>query len=131
MLVFHSALASYRVDQFNLLNELFELEVVFLLDNLLYFKFDQDSLKNQCKFKISYLLKGPKIGIRYFRFGVLRKIREMKPDIVLSKYKIAIQINGCFWHGHSNCKYFVLPKTRTKWWKEKIEKKVQGLRLEV
>lgn len=84
MLVFHSALASYRVDQFNLLNELFELEVVFLLDNLLYFKFDQDSLKNQCNFKISYLLKGPKIGVRYFRFGVLRKIREMKPDIVLS-----------------------------------------------
>lgn len=45
-----------------------------------------------------------------------------KPDIVLPKYRTIILINGCFWHGHENCKYFQLPKTRTKWWKEKIEK---------
>ncbi|MBU8891457.1 MAG: DNA mismatch endonuclease Vsr [Bacteroidales bacterium] len=43
-----------------------------------------------------------------------------KPDIVLSKYKTIIFVHGCFWHGHESCKYFVLPKTRTKWWKEKI-----------
>ena len=43
-----------------------------------------------------------------------------KPDLVLKKYNTAIFINGCFWHGHDNCKYFSLPKTRTEWWKEKI-----------
>ncbi|HSY77701.1 MAG TPA: DNA mismatch endonuclease Vsr [Bacteroidia bacterium] len=43
-----------------------------------------------------------------------------KPDIVLPKYNIAIFINGCFWHGHNNCRYFVIPKTRTQWWTAKI-----------
>jgi DNA mismatch endonuclease (patch repair protein) len=45
-----------------------------------------------------------------------------KPDIVLSKFKTVIFVNGCFWHGHEGCKYFVIPKTRTKWWIEKINK---------
>jgi len=39
-----------------------------------------------------------------------------KPDIVLPKYKTVIFINGCFWHGHKECKFFVVPKTRTEWW---------------
>lgn len=43
-----------------------------------------------------------------------------KPDIVLPKYKTIIQIHGCFWHKHSGCKYFVVPKTRTEWWLKKI-----------
>jgi DNA mismatch endonuclease, patch repair protein len=43
-----------------------------------------------------------------------------KPDIVLPKYKSVIFINGCFWHGHKGCNYFVVPKTRTEWWVEKI-----------
>lgn len=48
-----------------------------------------------------------------------------KPDIVLPKYKTVIQIHGCFWHGHENCRYFVLPKTRTEWWKKKISNTVE------
>ncbi len=44
-----------------------------------------------------------------------------KPDIVLPRYKTVIFIHGCFWHGHNNCKYFVIPKTRTAWWLNKIE----------
>lgn len=44
-----------------------------------------------------------------------------KPDIILSKYKTLVFINGCFWHGHENCKYFILPKTKTEWWRNKIE----------
>jgi DNA mismatch endonuclease, patch repair protein len=43
-----------------------------------------------------------------------------KPDIVLPKYKTVIFIHGCFWHGHKNCKYFKIPKTRTQWWADKI-----------
>ena len=43
-----------------------------------------------------------------------------KPDVVLTKYKSVIFINGCFWHGHEGCKYYVVPKTRTEWWMEKI-----------
>jgi DNA mismatch endonuclease, patch repair protein len=43
-----------------------------------------------------------------------------KPDIVLPKYKTVIFVHGCFWHGHENCKYYVVPKTRTDWWLNKI-----------
>lgn len=43
----------------------------------------------------------------------------------MPKYKTVIFINGCFWHGHENCKYFVVPKTKTEWWLEKINRTKQ------
>ena len=55
-----------------------------------------------------------------FRYRLNLKHLPGKPDIVLAKYKTVIFINGCFWHGHHGCKYFVVPKTRTEWWLEKI-----------
>jgi len=42
------------------------------------------------------------------------------PDIVITKNKIVIFINGCFWHMHKNCINYVEPKTNTDFWKEKI-----------
>ncbi len=56
-----------------------------------------------------------------FRYRLNAKILPGKPDIVLPKYKTVIFINGCFWHGHKGCKYFVVPKTRTEWWLNKIK----------
>lgn len=44
-----------------------------------------------------------------------------KPDIVLPKYKTVIFVNGCFWHKHNGCKYFVWPKSNPEFWKSKIE----------
>lgn len=44
-----------------------------------------------------------------------------KPDIVLPKYKIVVFVNGCFWHGHEGCKYFVPPKTNTEFWFAKFQ----------
>lgn len=43
-----------------------------------------------------------------------------KPDIVLPKYKTVIFVNGCFWHGHEGCRYFVWPKNNAEFWKNKI-----------
>ncbi|MGD9995070.1 MAG: very short patch repair endonuclease [Salinivirgaceae bacterium] len=60
-----------------------------------------------------------------FRFRLNYNKLPGKPDIVLPKYKTVIFINGCFWHGHQNCKYFVIPKTRTEWWLEKINGTIQ------
>ena len=48
-----------------------------------------------------------------------------KPDIVLPKYKTVIFVNGCFWHKHEGCKYFVWPKNNADFWKSKIEKNVE------
>ena len=59
-----------------------------------------------------------KNGIRY-RLHV--KDLPGKPDIVLPKYKTVIFVHGCFWHGHEGCKYYVVPKTRTEWWLNKIQ----------
>jgi len=55
-----------------------------------------------------------------FRYRLHDKSLPGKPDIVLSKYKTAIFVHGCFWHGHEDCKYYVVPKTRTEWWLNKI-----------
>ncbi len=43
-----------------------------------------------------------------------------KPDIVLPKYKTCIFVNGCFWHKHEGCRYFVWPKNNAEFWKKKI-----------
>lgn len=44
-----------------------------------------------------------------------------KPDIVLSKYKTIVFINGCFWHCHKGCPDFVIPKSNQKYWVPKLE----------
>ena len=44
-----------------------------------------------------------------------------KPDMVFPKYKTAVFINGCFWHKHIGCRYFVLPKSNIDFWDNKLE----------
>jgi DNA mismatch endonuclease Vsr len=55
-----------------------------------------------------------------FRYRINVRSLHGSPDIVSKKYRTAIFINGCFWHGHDNCKYYVIPKTKTDWWISKI-----------
>jgi DNA mismatch endonuclease, patch repair protein len=55
-----------------------------------------------------------------FRYTLHNKLLPGKPDIVLPKYKTVIMVNGCFWHGHKDCKYYTVPKTNTGWWQNKI-----------
>lgn len=47
-----------------------------------------------------------------------------KPDVVLPKHKTIVLINGCFWHGHKNCKKFSLPTTNVEFWKNKVERNI-------
>jgi len=60
-----------------------------------------------------------------FRYRVNYKKLPGKPDIVLPKYKTLIFIDGCFWHGHIGCRYFVIPKTRTEFWTDKISANIE------
>lgn len=56
-----------------------------------------------------------------FRYRKNDKRLPGSPDIVLPKYKTVIFVNGCFWHGHEGCRYFVWPKSNPEFWKQKIE----------
>ena len=64
---------------------------------------------------------------RGFRYRINVKKLPGTPDIVLKKYKTVIFINGCFWHGHNGCRKFVLPKTNTEWWLNKIKTNQLGI----
>ena len=60
-----------------------------------------------------------------FRYRKNDKRLPGTPDIVLPKYKTVIFVNGCFWHGHEGCKHFVVPKTNTEFWLDKISTNIQ------
>lgn len=55
-------------------------------------------------------------------FRYRRNVKKLPgtPDIVLKKYKTVIFVNGCFWHMHEGCKYFVWPNDNSEFWKNKI-----------
>lgn len=55
-----------------------------------------------------------------FRFRINDKRYPGKPDIVLPKYKTCIFVNGCFWHIHEGCKYFVWPQNNKDFWHKKL-----------
>lgn len=55
-----------------------------------------------------------------FRYQLHRKDLPGRPDLVLPKYRAAIFIHGCFWHGHG-CHLFKIPQTRTEFWINKIQ----------
>ena len=59
--------------------------------------------------------------------GISKNVSNLpgKPDIVLPKYKTCIFVNGCFWHKHEGCKYFVWPKNNAEFWKKKITGNVE------
>ena len=60
-------------------------------------------------------------GLRY-----RKNVRRLPgcPDIVLSKYKTVVFVNGCFWHMH-DCGRFVWPKSNTEYWHQKISRKIE------
>ena len=68
------------------------------------------------------------IKVRYWLFHKGIRYRKNcknilgRPDIAIKKYKIAIFVHGCFWHGHENCKYYRIPKSNIEIWQSKIEK---------
>lgn len=61
---------------------------------------------------------------RLFQSGFRYRLYERKlpgaPDIVLPRYRIAIFVHGCFWHGH-DCPRGRRPETNQEFWNRKIE----------
>lgn len=69
---------------------------------------------------------GPELAVRRvlhalgLRFRVHRRDLPGRPDIVLARYRTAIFVHGCFWHGH-DCPKGRLPKSRPEYWAPKID----------
>ncbi len=57
-----------------------------------------------------------------YRYRLNVKSVPGKPDIVMRKYRTAVFVNGCFWHGHEGCKGFVMPKSNVDFWQTKIDR---------
>jgi len=59
-----------------------------------------------------------KLGLRFLVHT--RPITQSlaKPDIVFKKSRVAVYVDGCFWHACPN--HATWPKTNRTWWKKKI-----------
>lgn len=60
-----------------------------------------------------------------FRFRLHDKRLPGRPDIVLPRWKVAIEVHGCFWHRHEGCRYATTPTTRSDFWEEKFAANVE------
>lgn len=58
------------------------------------------------------------LGVRY---RLHRKDLPGKPDVYIGRLRLAIFVNGCFWHGH-NCLRGKRPSSNTEFWNTKIER---------
>lgn len=61
--------------------------------------------------------------MRKFGFSYQPKNIFGKPDFADKKNKIAVFIDGCFWHGCK--KHYRAPKQNGKYWREKIRRNIE------
>ena len=84
--------------------------------------------RHKCMSRIRSKATKPEMAVRRwlwahgYRYRLNVKSVPGKPDIVMRRYRTAIFVNGCFWHGHEGCSKFVMPKSNTDFWEAKIER---------
>lgn len=63
-----------------------------------------------------------KEGLRYYTYEGFKKVTNRRlpgsPDIIFPKIKVAVFVDGCFWHGCPKCKG--IPASSGKFWEQKI-----------
>ena len=66
------------------------------------------------------LLIRTQLHAKGLRYRLHRKDLPGKPDIVFGPSKVAVFVDGCFWH---NCpEHGTIPKNNREWWKEKFQR---------
>lgn len=87
-----------------------------------------DKQRSECMSRIHSKDTGPELAVRRelwkrgYRFRINVRTLPGTPDVVLPRYRTAIFINGCFWHGHKGCKLYTVPKTNVEFWTEKVRR---------
>jgi DNA mismatch endonuclease (patch repair protein) len=70
----------------------------------------------------------PETLVRHYMFSCGLRYRKNDgrypghPDMVFPKYRTVVFVNGCFWHKHIGCRYYVPPKSNTEFWSDKLER---------
>lgn len=59
------------------------------------------------------------------RFRIHRKDLPGNPDIVFPSRRLAIFVNGCFWHSHEGCKRARIPSSSRDYWEPKLRRNVE------
>lgn len=68
----------------------------------------------------------PELAVRrYLHAAGLRFVKHPaklpgRPDVVLSKYRMAVFVHGCFWHRHAGCRFTTTPSTNVDSWNAKF-----------
>ena len=84
--------------------------------------------RHYCMSRIHGKATKPELKVRQwlwrhgYRYRLNVKSVPGKPDIVMRKYRTAIFVNGCFWHGHEGCDKFKIPQTNREFWVNKIKR---------
>jgi DNA mismatch endonuclease (patch repair protein) len=60
-----------------------------------------------------------------YRFRLHRRDLPGTPDVVLPRYRIVVQVNGCWWHGHDCPRGQRRPSTNVEYWGPKLERNKQ------
>ena len=62
---------------------------------------------------------------KHISFETHSKLIPGTPDLLLPLYQVALFVNGCFWHRHTDCFYATTPATQKTFWKQKLNENVQ------
>lgn len=89
-----------------------------------------DTVSAKTRSKMMSGIKGsntkPELQVRRYLHGLGFRyklhVRELpgRPDLVLPRWNVVVQIHGCFWHGHDDCPFATKPATRADFWRKKI-----------
>jgi len=62
---------------------------------------------------------------RGFRYRLHVAQLPGRPDIVLPRYRMVVEVRGCFWHRHPGCRFAVMPKSNRGFWADKLNRNVE------
>ncbi|MCO7627105.1 very short patch repair endonuclease [Pseudomonas fluorescens] len=94
-----------------------------------------DTVNPERRSKMMSMIKGkntkPEMVVRSvcyelgLRYRLHRRDLPGTPDLVFTKSRICLFVNGCFWHRHPRCKYAYTPKSKLEFWLPKLAKNVE------